>query len=602
MGRAQLVGSLGHSRIATLVLVVAVLIFPSLVDAVTPVARWDVVPHQSIAPGEQFKAGIVAFSKAGVDRVVVTVNGQGYRGPNPLESTSMAWNDRTGVYEYWVSVDATDFASHGPITLSARVYGLDGDFRDLEDLPLVAMPPGAPSPPFAWVSASGDDRSARIGDPRLPFPSIAAALSAIASAKNGDGSGAVVSLYEGSYQMGNAAISSELQWLTIRAADGLDPSVVQLNPVGSASATRLLRLSGLTIQGTTALRDPEKLWVDGAVVLGGGRHTVNSNPILRGDLPTFHTDSVITDTDFGVQGGVLARGVQIYRIGNDAFQNTLMVINARVDDVDPGNTYWHADAYQSFGDGPRNRIVYGYYGTNLHYQGLFLRQENKTAAVNNAFVNVFLEMRPPGRPGYHGDPNTDLVSGAFVGVYDHLIVWHCSFPTHKTYLGAEPDFGQSLTNSSFIGNLFYEYGHDIGPMEEDPAYAAPANSNGNEFIDNHYIWSCVDQGNCGPSEPSWHSKSPDTAVPPSQSLGDPGLQLQDPLSPTYGVPESASPLYESVAQVRIGVDVFGNYRGTTASIGAIEAEAPISDRDSPSDGDGRLAPGRPSGLRVESAR
>ena len=37
-----------------------------LAFALTPIARWDVVPHQRISAGETFNLGVVAFSKEGI--------------------------------------------------------------------------------------------------------------------------------------------------------------------------------------------------------------------------------------------------------------------------------------------------------------------------------------------------------------------------------------------------------------------------------------------------------------------------------------------------------------------------------------------------------
>ncbi len=104
-------------------------IFSNSLFAVTPIARYDVVPYQRISEGETFNAGVVAFSKGGIDRVEFSISGQGYTGGSKV-ADEMTYNPRTGVVEYWVPLSASEFTSDGPIEIEATVYGNDGDTRD----------------------------------------------------------------------------------------------------------------------------------------------------------------------------------------------------------------------------------------------------------------------------------------------------------------------------------------------------------------------------------------------------------------------------------------------------------------------------------------
>jgi hypothetical protein len=68
-----------------IVLIALLLCFVSVfgwgeVMAVTPIARYDVVPHQRIESTDTFNFGVVAFSKAGIEKVVFTISGQSYGG------------------------------------------------------------------------------------------------------------------------------------------------------------------------------------------------------------------------------------------------------------------------------------------------------------------------------------------------------------------------------------------------------------------------------------------------------------------------------------------------------------------------------------------
>jgi hypothetical protein len=96
----------------------------------TPIARFDVVPHQRISKGEVFNVGVVAFSKAGIDKVVFHISGQSYTGTNPVTVSDISYNPRTKVHEYWFPLRADDFQSDGPIQIEAVVYGTDSGTRD----------------------------------------------------------------------------------------------------------------------------------------------------------------------------------------------------------------------------------------------------------------------------------------------------------------------------------------------------------------------------------------------------------------------------------------------------------------------------------------
>jgi hypothetical protein len=58
---------------------------------------------------------VVAFHEAGVD-LVFGVNGNSL----PIVEAP-TFNERTNVYEYWVELDASDYAD-GPVVLSATAY------------------------------------------------------------------------------------------------------------------------------------------------------------------------------------------------------------------------------------------------------------------------------------------------------------------------------------------------------------------------------------------------------------------------------------------------------------------------------------------------
>ncbi|MEN8141427.1 MAG: hypothetical protein ABFR97_09420 [Thermodesulfobacteriota bacterium] len=568
------VALLGSQLLVALLLITCL---PAVSFALTPIARYDVVPHQRISRGETFNLGVIAFSKAGIREVRFNISGPGYNGGSK-SATTMTYNSRTNVHEYWVPLSAREFSGDGAITVRATVYGKDNDSRQLENLPLIINASGNLAQPKAWVSNRGNDNNGAVNNRAQPFATVGAAVGAIQARNGGRSDGAIIYFEEGSYGLGSGTISTRNEWLTLTRAAGAAKERTIINNGGGITRTNLIKASGLTLTssgtGDHVFRnDPATLWVDSCRLIGSGRHRNGSNPVYRGgqraeEHPAYYTDSYITNADFGVHMGTMARGLTIERIGNDAFQNTLFLVNIRVDDMDPGPTYWHADAYQSFGNGPENRIIYNFYGTNLHYQGLFMREENNTPARNNAFVNIFMEMREPGRPGSSGG-KVVLTNGAMYGVWDHVLVWHVTMPTSHFSINSE-GIGRRFTNASFVGNVFYQFRENVTKSGGEPDYTMPGNSGNNEYLYNHFINSCVDQGNCSESPRHWYSKSPDSASQGSQSLGNPRLSLNNPASADYGAPLSGSPLIDRIPFATVPADLNGKLRDGRPDIGAIE--------------------------------
>ena len=554
--------------------------------ALTPIARWDTVPYQRVTRGETANLGVVAFSKAGIDRVDFTVSGQGYSGANPLRSSEMTYNSQTNVYEYWVPLRGEDFATNGAFTIAAVVHGKDGGTRDLGALQLVANATGSLPQPKAWVSKSGSDSTGSVNDRSKPFSTVGGAAKAIQSVNGGRSDGGIIYLFEGSYPLDGAGttINTSSEWLTLTRDSSASIDKTILDNRGSAAETRLMKSDGLTLKSSGALdyvfsdNAPTFLWVNNCRLVGADRWIAGSNPVKHGN--SYLTNSYITNVDRAVGVAIIARGLTIEHIGEDGFQNAPFVVNIRLNDQDPGSTYWHADGYQSWGAGPENRIIYNYYGTDMHYQGLFMRATD-SMAHNDAYINIFMEMREPGRPGYDGG-KVILVNGALYGPWDHVLMWHNTFPS-SYFNFVEDTAGYGFTNSSFIGNVFYEYRDPVPAVGVEPAYSLPGNSQNNEFLFNHAIRSYTDlpsDNNCvwplPPECPHIHSKSPDSSSTVSQSVGDPKLDLPllsigDPVSATFGAPLEGSPLINRITRPTVPADVFGYPRDALPDVGAREA-------------------------------
>jgi hypothetical protein len=592
------------------------LLVPGLACAqtLTPIARWDTVPNQRITNGEVLNVAVVAFSKAGMNDVTFTVTGQGYTGLSPIQITAMTYNEQTKVYEYWFPLEAINFSTNGVFTISAVANGKDAGTKPLDTLSFVVNRTGTLGAPKAWVSTTGSNSTGKVGVRASPFATLGGAVSAIQASNGGSSDGATIYLFEGSYALGNGSVSTANEWITITKDANARKESTVVTGAGSIASTSYLRLKDITIQGSPSgssdfATKPAKFWVDSCVIQGGGRYVVASNPTIRGgsaetDYPIYCTDTQIYNVDYGMQIGMLARNVTVKHTGNDPFVNVRCIINAVVDDVDPGSTYWHADGYQSWGAGPQNRIIYGYYGTNLHYQGLFMRQTVGNPANNNAFINMFIEMCPPGRPGNAGGVPV-LTAGTLNGAYDHLLMWNCTFigTDIMNRSSLTDDFGVyndpdgvplSFANCSFIGNVFEQYvDYEAGDARINPSYSLPGNSGHNEFLFNHFVYSNVDQGGGVAGKPHWRSKSPDSGVTTTHTFGLPGIDLSS-SSPigAFGVPLPASPLLNRITPPLVPTDALGRLRDASADVGALER---LGNEPLPSADSGKL-----KGLRIES--
>jgi len=536
-------------------------------DSLTPIARWDVVPYQRINAGETFKAGVVAFSKNGIQKVTFTISGQGYTDPASIDVTQMTYNDRTDVHEYWIPIAAGSFTSDGPITVEAIVHGNDGGIRDkntgggslgLDALPLIVNPTGSLPQPEAWVDNGGNDSTGEVNNPAQPYLTIRAAINAIRAWRSplgyGDNAaGGVVRLYAGVHSAVSSAPSvlGGDEWVTVTTAAGGNTSNTIVIAASAIRNVERVAIKGITLDrsggggaivaANSTVGSLMQVWIDDCALIGSGRWILQSNPVGLNPRTVYWTDSSITACDYATRNTAeqyLARGLTISTIGHDAFQNFPMIVNCTVDDIDNGdNSSWHADAMQWWG-GHRdsNVIVYNYRATNCHYQGLFIRGRRTSDpeppnAQGMAFVNVYIDM-------------ADDASGSS-GWYrrvDHLIWWHCTFRSNLGFF-VDPLDGYSswpveITDFSAKGNVFNEMrlNQPDSGIEWD------------DWHENHFE---VQSGGSVITRGT------------SQTTGDPGVDAD-------GYPVSGSVLLGKVTQELVPADSAGVLREMPASAGAYE--------------------------------
>lgn len=535
--------------------------------ALTPIARWDVVPYQRIGVGDTLNLGVVAFSKAGIDRVEFSISGQGYSG-GVKTSKVMRLNPQTNVNEYWAALEASEFLSDGSISIAAKVFGKDGGLRDsstnggnqgLDALTLSVNPKGTLPQPQAWVDAQlGNDLTGQVNNRAQPYRTILFAMLGLAAANNGTADGSIIRLMPGTHttdwENGWRVVPTHNEWVTItRDSSGtLENTTLIRGPENYAPTTTLMKVKGITLGAPPAGASElfrggvqEYLWVDESKIIGRDRWEfgpdgcmgAETNPVDRSHEKKFLTNSYMANVPYGVGLGLLARNLTIEHIGDDIFESHPLVVNVRVDDDaspwrDPakcGDDHWHSDAWQWFhGPGAQNAIMYNYRATNMHVEAIFANPAEPSHDV--AFVNNYLELTQESR----WDSN-------FYNAWDHVLFWHNTFrqlnSTHSVFF-----FTGEITNASFIGNVFDDF------FTDHPDWLNRADIG---FEHNHYR---------SGEKPDYWLFSPGSDV----TSGDPGLDA-------YGKPLAASPLRSRASPLVVPADA-DNYSREPApgDIGAYE--------------------------------
>jgi hypothetical protein len=584
MTYTHLISRVNNLRTYTFFAVLLFLFLPTVSFALTPIAHTDVVPYQRIEYGTSFNFGVVAFSRAGIDRVDFAISGQGYSG-GTKSSSSMALNTRvastspgaeySGVYEYYVTISSNEFTSNGLITVTPTVYGDDAGTKELSAVTLYVEGESDESPTEAWVDMEGSDGTGTLDDDTDPFPTIASAISAIQT-QNGDCDYATIYLVEDEYNTGitGSTITND-EWLTITRASGASIENVILNQDGSSYNTTYIKVQGVTLYRSGHSRralDTAGSWVDQCRIVGdaeaNGPPYSSDNPLVN---EAYITSSSFYDVSFGIIGNYidLVRGVSLGHSFDDFTQNKsdVLFVNIRVNDI--WGTYvqpaegWHADFYQVYngscsGATRDNIIFYNVIATELQYGSIFLNGYGSegNAHTNFAFVNMFLEWR---------NPTTNNRTWIF-DKWNHFLMWHCTISISDTSPSSgfwklslsdypdpcSPDTPHQHDNVSYIGNVLY--GFDIMNNARGNTYLNSGNTYGNEAKYNHYETSGTNPGE-------------------NYTTGRTVLDWDDPNSETYGYPMIGSSIVDRLPSNLTGVmcDARGNPRDSRPDVGALEA-------------------------------
>jgi hypothetical protein len=529
----------------------------STLDYPKVIGRWATAPYQRVT--STFVVEAACFDKYGLDSVVFSCSD----GTTTITSTATAMTKSAvdGCYLYVGSFTASAFID-GTLTINFKAYPLYGDAASIRD---TSAADGTTVPltfrnnygstydsVYAYVSPTGDDGTGAVNDIAHPFLSALKAVDAIKVYKNGLGhennaQGGIVYFTAGNHTLRTGTASGLYlcpdEWVIFTHAPEASKETSILSGTHEEMTIEKLKVTGLTVTRATGggIIKPGgtysgdcSLWLDDCDCTGAGRWVAASDVIYHVWEGVWLTNDYITASQFAFRTGLytkLCRNIEIISIGEDAFSNCAVVINCTADDLDPGETGAHSDAWQHFNNlCDENVILYCYRATALNYQGIFWgdRPVPIPACQGVAIVNVFL--------GFTASP----IGGGFCafGVdVDHLLLWNITMINGDYWLFSRNDLGveTTFTNASVKGNCWYWC---------QSSYDEKAKKDLGSWDQNHYITG--------------------TAFETSNSTtGDAGVD-------TWGRPEVASTLRNRLIPPPVLGDASNSYRGTSGDAGAYE--------------------------------
>ncbi|MCP4889947.1 MAG: hypothetical protein GY904_25490 [Planctomycetaceae bacterium] len=518
-------------------------------------ARWTRVPLQEFV-GE-FHLGLVAFHMNSIERVSFSVND----GPW-ADVSQMSANPDTGVHEYVVRLDATDFADERVEVRAVAYPVLAGEPRSLA-IELFAAPSGdSASTDAFFISPNGNDTTNN-GTRSSPLASVRGALRKYREA-NGLAYENITIFHEpGTYQWGaegnwnGAALNEGEGWLTLCPAPGVTrEEVIYDSKLSNSVVAYGIRLKDITLDQLDSWRPVpwrwlrSSFWLDGCYCEGVDRLTA-TGPIASGSAFKYMTDCVLRNFVVPAGKSDLNRGLDIYGAGADIFTSALCTVDCTVDYQFRADTGAHPDLIQlvSMGYGPiENRIYYGIKATRMNGTFVMITRASSPngegAPIRDiAFVNICFEGGTDEGP--YASNMGDLREGFDHCQYNHLLFEHCSIVNRKmNVLSNYSDSAGPLLwkNLVFRNNVFSAF--DI----LDDWASIP----GVVISDNHYIDESV----------VWHHGL-------NYTFGDPAFV--NPSESDYR-PRSWSPLIArpNPVEAKIPADADSNPRSNPTAVGALE--------------------------------
>ncbi len=512
------------------------------------IAHWDIAPHQTFS--DTLRVGVVAFHINGIDRVEFSANGG-----NWVAVKEMTHNPDTDVYEYWITLHASDFKD-GPVELRTIAYPKSGQPRLLEPLPLNANGHKTLPEIARYVSPKGND-SAGDGTKEKPFATIAKAASIVQSASpNKSADGGIIYLLPGEHRCEEVQqkLITKNRYLHICAAPGVAQYEVRLIGNSFNLKTDFLYLSGVTIR--TAVFSGKALWCDQCDFfgygIGNGYAAWKFDGWTHGGIG-YMTNCTVENCQQGlINGKGIERNVHIKNISAHALDGSPLVVNCTVDYLIDANKDPHDHIYQFMGMNEviDNIILYGVQVT--HMEGGSIVCSKGKLKENIAFVNVSSDFHSStGGWAWWGRTPTN-----------HLLFWNCTF---NESLGLNFDAEMGMRNISVVGCVFRKANKNEGETGKDikaettqftipPGEVEKARKGGNDY---------------DPNISFQHNHFVDSKWAPGKdaTTGDPKFVN---VNAADFRPAENSPLRGRLAQPLVPVDIMNNPLSTPASIGAFQ--------------------------------
>jgi len=391
------------------------------------IGNWDVVPKQMFS--DKFKIGVVAFHETGVD-VEFKVNGTLLK-----RVTDPTYNDRTDVFEYWVELDAANYAD-GAITLDATAYpdGSGHTERVLPQLFFAANSGGSLTTGInIWADCVNGSDANGDGSELKPFKTLA-------NAYNSVGSGNTVYLKRGTCYTAEGMNKTYGYWTTVTAAPGLSNIDVEITTGSNEIKINRLKMHNVSVylpsggpvrmlgRGTSieSWADQCTLYVKGKLhsqAQPGGRYLTNikMGPFWTGGpgkiWRSVTLDRTVSDvfTIGSIGGDILIVNFTIYRADKDGYCSGC-----------------HTDLIQ-FSSTSMNYNVIMYNIRAFDFaQGIF-----SSMYRNVAYVNMLFESR--------------IHDSKFSGSIDHMLAWNI---TSKQSFNIT---GQNNTNFFIQNNILKQF-------------------------------------------------------------------------------------------------------------------------------------------------
>jgi hypothetical protein len=266
-----------------------------------------------------------------------------------------AFNERTGVWEYHMTVDPGKL-DDGPLVVQAEAVPLGaGHFStELTNLPLYANANGTLTPEApVWADCEAGDDETGDGTEARPLKTIRQALKAA-----GDGGTVYLKAGKGYAAQGLGGGKKRTYWTTIAAAPSVNRDDVEIG--AGRTGTDKLRFHNVTLYSDPPTRAYNTIlsgengstivWLDDCKMYNRRGRWAGGGVVFGNRYVGYVTGGITTEMDNG-PGGVLVRNHKIHRITSDALTGARTAINVEVRDIDRGPTSAHPDWHQSYTGG-----------------------------------------------------------------------------------------------------------------------------------------------------------------------------------------------------------------------------------------------------------